>query len=83
MFSFQIRDLTLRRKSNNSEYFLQLIHCRLSLKDRISKNKLCKYASNTPHINGLIARREAQQNLGSSVPSGCYILSNNVLIILT
>lgn len=51
------------------------------MKDRFLKYHLGQHASDAPDIDSLIIVISAEENLRSTVPSSCYIFSQNYLIV--
>jgi len=59
---------TERRKSTNLEDAVEFIDLRLSRKQRLLHEKLCKYAADRPHVDGRAVFLGAQQQLRRPVP---------------
>lgn len=51
------------------------------MKNRVAQNEFSQYASDAPHVDGLVTRGEPKKYLRRSIPSGGDILCDDVLLV--
>lgn len=72
----------LARRADNVEYVIELIEIVLARKQRLVVEHLGEYASDRPHVYGLVVALRVEHDLGRTIPTRRHVLGQEARVIV-